>query len=580
MNIIERIKRNPLNKYIAQKASNGLQTISEVKLINRNYIMSSVFQRLQNYFDLYAASPTIDESKVNYFLARALYKGTVITDDKGIKYGSEYLLSAPFAKPIVNAIAAFLLNNIFKVAYEDGQFEGHEDYVNSWIESRSTDIFKLLVKSMTEGDSYVLIKNEFDAPLVRLKPELVEKVVNPADYTDVWGYNVSNIVYEGNGIDNEGQKKIMYKTLYRKYAPYVVTIRSEKANDHVIVNVDGNATEQPYTNPNFYSERFALIDDFDDLFNVNSEERPLPIVHFPNEMDEQSIYGESEYRNLYFLFLRYHQVFDNAIKNNVFNSVSTPYVSGITNMDAFLKENGVFDKETGTYKFDLRAGKMVMGGEGFDIRMIQSASTVESAEKLLNLIFWLIVQASEIPEFVFGTAVQSTNASVNNQMPVMVRKVKKKQKEFYNPVKELVESAVYYMGINGNTGVKVGDFKVVWGDILGDDMESRIKLVNLLDSLGLATDRTKGAIVGLDKYVASIDQEIENAGKEARERFEQFEYARVKTPEEVKEAEKEVKEMIKSEQKKVDIKGLVNNKVKEQMEATQSKLLEVLGDKL
>jgi len=521
MNISQRFVNSRLGKGVR----GVLKRVSEMKVINRNYLLSDLTYRLQTYFNFFSLSPTVDESRVNYFLARALYKGSVISDEVGNSYGEEYLLSSPFSKAIVNATVAFMLNEMPRVNYEDASFDEYEDYVNQWIDTNSTDVFKVIQKALSEGDGYILIKNEFNAPVIRLRPENVTKIVNVNDYTDLIGYNVDNVVYETDSEDSSKINKIQYKTMYRKFAPYVVTVRTDKDNNHTVVKIDGEDTNIPYENPSFNNESLALVDDFKDLFNdVVQEERPLPIIQFSNELDEESIYGESEYRNLYYLFLRYHQVLDNAIKNNVFNSVSMPIIKGVTDMGTFLSENGVWDDVEKKYKLKLDPKKVIVGGEGFDISMLSAYDSVGGAKDLLNILFWLIVQASEVPEFVFGTAVQSSMASVSEQMPVMVRKAKKKQKEFNTSIKQLVETAIYYMSINGNTDVEVGDIKIIWGSILDEDMEKRIRLVETLDSMGLVTDKTKAEILQVGKYVSDVEDEVSEASSEAKDRMEEFQF--------------------------------------------------------
>lgn len=507
-----------IGRGIRNIAFRGWQTVMESKLINRFDPLGNLTSRIQDYFDLFSASPTVDESKVNYHLARALYKGTVIEDDKGDQYGSRYLLASPFAKPIVDATAAFMMSRMPTIDLVDDQFETIEELVNKWLDDNSTDIFNAVLSALSEGDSYLLVKQEYNAGLVRLRPEDVSKVVDPTDYTKIIGYNVNSVSYDSEQGAMVNKKR--YKTLYRKYPPYVVTIEVTGTDTGRIVRVDGVETDLPYDGDSAMKSTLAMVEDYPELFNFDGAERPLPIIHFANDVDAQSIYGESEYRNLYYLFLRYHEVLDNAIKNNVFNSITMPYITGVTDLDAFTRKNGVYDEVKKEYKFMIDPSKTIIGGENFDIKMLQAYDSVAGADKILNILFWLIVQASETPEFVFGTAVRSSKASVSEQMPVMVRKAQRKQKTFTSSVKELVKTVSYYMSASGNTEVVPlvdNSFSVVWGEILSEDTEERMKLVELLDGLGLVTDKTKMAILGVDRYVTDLNKELDSAKEEGEE---------------------------------------------------------------
>ena len=86
-----------------------MQSIIEMVMPNRTY-NQTVAQRVQDLTEpLFTANPTVDESKVNYYLARAMYSGTIITDDKGNKFGADMILGSAFAKPIVDSVTTLMM---------------------------------------------------------------------------------------------------------------------------------------------------------------------------------------------------------------------------------------------------------------------------------------------------------------------------------------------------------------------------------------------------------------------------------------------------------------------------------------
>ena len=54
----------------------------------------------------------------------------------------------------------------------------------------------------------------------------------------------------------------------------------------------------------------------------------------------------------------------------------------------------------------------------------------------------LIVQASETPEFVFGTGIQGSRASVETQMPIVTQKAERKRAQLEHPFKQLIDAYI------------------------------------------------------------------------------------------------------------------------------------------
>jgi hypothetical protein len=243
------------------------------------------------------------------------------------------------------------------------------------------------------------------------------------------------------------------------------------------------------------------------------EERLLPIVHFANEKEDDQMYGNTEYQNIYALMANYHAVLDNAIKNNIYNSNAVPVFQGIKDMQKFLEANGE-KRRDGSYRMKWNADQLILGGEGFEAKILSGIQNAADADKILNLLFWLISQGSETPEFVFGTAVQSSKASVEAQMPVIVKKAKRKQTMLDEPMKELLN--LYFWNANrldNSVNTKV-EFEVKWPEVVGDDLNVNLSIVTALDQMGLITNKTKMMMLEMGKYVPDFQAEIKAAQKE------------------------------------------------------------------
>ena len=99
---------------------NDLRTVSKRKgfwgtvkeMIGRTSYGDSLFKFNARY-DIYGSLPSIDYSKTNYTLTRAIYHASEVEDrETGSKEGHKYLFGAVFGKPIVNSAAAFAIGSM------------------------------------------------------------------------------------------------------------------------------------------------------------------------------------------------------------------------------------------------------------------------------------------------------------------------------------------------------------------------------------------------------------------------------------------------------------------------------------
>lgn len=495
---------------------NPLYLLNEM-VASLSHRVYSGFASVYSRFKIYAFEPpfenlTVDESKVNYFLPRAILKGSIVADPKGNKYGKDYILSSAFAAPIINAPTAVIFTNppSVTIAGEDEgpQSTDFESTMQQYYMEKQKQIVAAVKKSQTEGDAYLYIKDTFDADLVLLKPEYVNKTVDPEDYTNVLGFEVTSKVKRAEGTEVTSVKT---KTIFRKVFPYRVVIQyQDESQVDKVIEIDGREVSIPIMKEELYLEQIATVDDYADLFNVQrfSEERPLPIIHFAFGEEPQSIYGESVYRNLYIYFLNYHRVLDTMLKNVLFNLSAFPYIKGIDNVENFKKNNGE-RQANGDYRFKLSPRNLIFGGKDFEIKHVEAPDVTSSAREALKVLFYLIVQASEVPEFFFGARMNASDASVKEQLPILINKGNDYQTMFSEAMKTLFETVIYYKSRNGDFTVSPEfDFDFNWGHVSLDNIDEVTKLVDKLDEFGLVTDETKAKILGLAKYVSDLKREV------------------------------------------------------------------------
>ncbi|MGP1594729.1 MAG: hypothetical protein ACTTH8_05745 [Treponema sp.] len=94
-----------------------------------------------------------------------------------------------------------------------------------------------------------------------------------------------------------------------------------------------------------------------------------------------------------------------------------------------LSPNELDAVAAGKSKLDItRFDAAIVDGVNDEVKFITQPDNTESALSLLKLLHWIIVELT-MPEYLYGTAMSSTNASVKEQSPVWAKKVEGRQGE-------------------------------------------------------------------------------------------------------------------------------------------------------
>ncbi len=368
------------------------------------------------------SSYTLDSSRVNYTLARQLYNNT----------NEKYKLGAGFAKPIINTTVGFMGVPHFK--HDNVEVQAELERVS---ERWSGKFIRINRNTLRDGDCFVRIErkpSKFDKNLIfeltLLPPEDVIPIPDPI---------------------NGG-----YQRVYIKHHVPLYDVNGNKIGENIITEVITKDTIE------FIVDGRAPLE----LQGLSGErENPwgfIPILHFKNEAEEYQIFGVSELEPVEPFFKAYHDTMLFAVQGA--RLFARPKVKfKLQSVERFLNVN--FSKE------EIEAGRIRFADkeifflqEGDDISFITADSGLEAITTLLKFIFFCIVDVSETPEFAFGTAVQSSKASVSEQMVPLARKIRRKRAIFEEFYKELIEMYLAMWGKVENMNVKY-DVEVGWEEV-------------------------------------------------------------------------------------------------------------------
>ena len=500
----------------SQDRSNGRIRRAIAEMLGRPLEKLGPFDKIRAKFNPYKNVITLDTSRTSVGLARACFYANLYQDRKTKTiYGEDYLLGATLAKPIVNIAASFALAEAPRiieeiavtdkddeatdpVGDEDGEKEEilHEDdienttvtNVNKWLDDHTYFLWLCARNEFRDGDVFVVMDDEgqvFDIP-----SEDVDIIKDPLNPNKIAGYDIFTAIED----PKDDKKVILYvdeiRTTYRRRC-----------------TIDENDKRNLVP---------GTLEEYRNIEDGGIEERQLPVVHFANEKEGRMLYGVSDYQSLYYLFANYHAVLANAIKGNIYNSTSVPVVQGVKKIKEFLEHNMESEKDPDTggmvYKLKWNPEKMLVVGEGGSVSMLQGNDTAAGAQILLNILFWLISQNSETPEFAFGTAVQSSKASVSEQTPMLIKKAIRKQAQLKDPIRQLVSLYIERMArLRPDEFDPEMEFSVSMPQILDDDLNVNSNIVSVLLDDGLITEETALIMLNIGKYVKDLRAELKKA---------------------------------------------------------------------
>lgn len=420
----------------------------------------------------------LDSSRVDYELARNLYQNK---DDR-------YKLGAAFIRPIINSTVGFM-----GVPHFTSEDENAQATLDDFILDNTSKMLKTHNNALKLGDCYVwLTREERVNPLYPDKKiRIIYNLIPPEEVKDII---LDPTTREPLAYILESEQEWIELDGTKRKAKIKQAITSESR----VVEVQGDIPEG--LEPGEYPNTWGFV----------------PIVHFKNEPDETLKYGQSDTEPIEPLVKAYHDVMLHALKGSKMHS--TPKLKlKLKDVNEFLRNNfGITDpvkwaKNGGT--INLEGHEVLFFTQDEDASFVEVSSATGDAQILLKLLFYCIVDISETPEFIFGVHTPSALASVKEQMPIMVNKIKRKREQFTEQWQTLARMVLVMsaksVGINFTSyGVTLG-----WDEVNPrDDKE----LAETLDKVSSALDNAltgnfiseESAVNFLAQYISTMNEYI------------------------------------------------------------------------
>lgn len=427
--------------------------------------------------------PSNDWSRPDYDWWRRAYRCQV----RGLE------ISGLFLRPLVSKVSSWTLGRPpgWKCANDASQ-----EALDAWWDRSHVDILRTFRAALKQGDSFLVVNSDLTVTL--LPPDTVEPIVAEDDYGNVVGWRVTQVLAHPTRLADK-------MTVIDEYTATQRIHRIER---------NGIAVEETVF-PNLLGR--------------------LPIVHVPNQPDEGQRFGHPEAEALIEVLHRYGEVFEAAIEGNKLQGRPTPVLQfeTVQDLDKFWALYGKTEHQTlpdgkvesyQTLSVDLSQLLTVSGAE---FHYASPGSFAGDTETLLGLMFYLILEHTELPEFVFGNAIASSKASADAQMPVFEQFIEGRRGEVAGWLTQIAEIVLAYLSLM-QPGVSRETPALQWKKLTQD---GRLTLDTVIWAYaeGLLDERTAIMLAPLE--VEDVDAVLAQARKEREERRQQaMEQARAMQP--------------------------------------------------
>lgn len=375
--------------------------ITEYFSLASNDIVSRVRSITRRWRSSYR-NPTHDWARSDYAYYRRLYYGRVA--------GLE--LSGLLVKPIVSKLAAWTLGRAPKWKLDS---ETAQQALADWWMDAHPQILGAFRAALKQGDSFIVINSDLSVTL--LPPDCVDPIVDDNDYANVIGWRVTQVLAH----PETTQRMVVIDEYY-----------ADRRVHRVEVNT---IPTQTITYPNLLGR--------------------IPLLHIANQPDSGETFGHSEAEALLPLLHRYGEVLDAAIEGNILQGRPTPVLTFATvqDLEKFDEENATIETQTrpnGTtervkiYDVDL-SQLLVASGADFDYK--SPGNFTGDTAQLLEILFYLFGQHSEIPEFILGMAISSSKASAESQMAPFIEFIKLRRGDIVALLTTIAEIAMGYLSL-------------------------------------------------------------------------------------------------------------------------------------
>jgi hypothetical protein len=391
---------------------------------------------------IWSLRPTFDWTRVDYAFYDKLWRGQAEGLEK----------SGLLVKPMVSKVTAWVIGRMPQISIDED--DDLEREINEFLAGAHTRILHAVLEAGKLGDCFLVLNG--DGTLTLMPPDVVFPIVDAADYSKRIGWRVVAV----------HQHPESFSTM-RIVDEYTAERRVR------ILSRDGSEiAREEYPNP---------------LGRV-------PVIHIAVQRGANDLFGHPYAEPLLPLMHDYGQILDAGLDGNYKQGrpVFAIEFGDVQSMNKFWDLYGRTNRQTlsdGTTEeesyldVDLEGVVTLANAKG-DFK--SPASSSGDTVAYLEILYYLFMEHTEMPEFLMGTAIASSKASAETQMPPFVRFIEMIQTLSEDWLREMVQLAIAYLRVarmrRGAADVK---FKIQWAKLTDDDNRLTLDTLKWAYSAGL-----------------------------------------------------------------------------------------------
>lgn len=424
----------------------------------------------------------------------------------------DYYLGGWIVKAVVDILLEFTIGDLPTIQAND---KTYEKFCNKLWTANQSNIYAVIKELGLFGQEFAYIgwNRELKVPRVRAlsKKQIIdvryENFNDPSDITFIrFRDQFKQVKLTSRSSDELGDDEFEYEDVF--YDKFFWKELNPKYKDEM---------DNPSYNPKrrqpkwlHYMKIYKRVGHDKWTVFKQQTENPMgviPIVEFNQDKLSFDKVGYSDLSGAMKIVSIYHQVLESTINNSLYNSQPTLKFTGLdSDPREFVKrmygdeslESGDVIEMSGMY--DVYGGYYLAAGQ--DVNWLTVPTTAAASKEILNILFYILVQVTGVPEWVLGAGMEGAWATVKQQSVPLLQKIRSKRMDITDTLMLMNRTAYtiqryYESGISEEPDVEDFTSQIIWGDVLTNDMDLTLRLVEFMLSNHFITKETAVSIIGL-----------------------------------------------------------------------------------
>lgn len=404
-------------------------------------------------------------------------------------------------KPLQSKKAAWVMGLAPKFKFKRPKTQ---QLYSEWFAKHQPDVIRAYEEAVGKADSYLVVNppdENGDLPLTVIPPNVVMPIVDENDYSRKLGYRITQVYAHPTRVAD------------------TMTIVDEYMADKRIRKL-------------YKGGQLIERQEFKNLLGR------IPVIKLSHDRGSDEEFGHPVGEALIASLKAYGDVIIAGIQGNIKQGRPTPVFEKMGDINQIMAWWSHFGHEEEFFLPDgSKDSKWVLDLSSDDALTLGGDATFKYAQPglfsadtiaILGLLYWLYIEHTEFPEFIMGTAIQSSHASADAQMPPFEKFIQKNQGEALYWMIELANVVIAYYSLF-EAGVSADDpVTIQWQKLTGVDGKLTLDAIKLGLDKGLIDKETALILMPLDiddpkavlaKVEAEIEAERERQQQEDQQRF-------------------------------------------------------------